>query len=136
MAASDRPRRGEAALVAGLLAGKSIRQAAADAGISERSGRRLAAQPHVRQALAEGRAAAWERATHVLADGAIHAAAQLRLLASGATFEHVRLAAAKAVLEYAAKGIELVDLIERVAVLEERLAAAARSQGRGQGWGA
>jgi hypothetical protein len=127
MAAPGTPGRGEAALLAALLQGKSTAEAAAAAGLSPRTVQRRLADPAFVCLLHQARARALARAINILAEGATSAAVQLRWLAVNATQEHVRLAAARSILEYALRGLEALDLPDRIAALEHREA---------QRWGA
>ena len=109
----------QAAYIAGRLEGKTISQAAAAAGVTERTGQRWEAMPQVRAALAAG------------ADGLLTEAAQRAKLKLGAALDTlavimgnaalpagVRVSAARAILDAAPKVIELGDLARRLADLE------------------
>jgi hypothetical protein len=58
---SERPHRGEAALLTGLLAGQTLSEAARNARIARNTARRILEQPRVRQALADALLVSWER---------------------------------------------------------------------------
>jgi hypothetical protein len=127
---SERPHRGEAALLAGLLAGQTLTEAARNARIAPNTARRILEQPRVRQVLAEARGRAIEDAVTLLASQAVQAARALADLAEHAAQEHVRLAAATRVLELAIKGRDLLDVEQRLAVLEAQVATSTTATGR------
>ena len=133
MTRSDSPQRGEVPLITGLLAGKTIVEAARDAKISERTAQRILERPRVRQALAAARGRAIEEAVTVLASQATRAAQALVELAEHATQEQVKLAAATRVVELALKGRDLLDVEERLAALEAQMELSAMAAGR-QAW--
>jgi hypothetical protein len=109
-------------LVAALLAGKPVSEAAKLSGLSERTVSRRLADPAFQRLVSDARQQAIRRAVNVLVDGTTLAAATLRWLASNADQEHVKLAAARSILEYAFKGMETLDLAERIAALEVQAA--------------
>jgi hypothetical protein len=82
--------------------------------------------PEFRAQLAELRVAALERAVGLLSMASVGAAAELLKLCTGARSEHVRLAAARGILELGQKLREAGELEERLQALE----AAARSGSR------
>lgn len=111
------------ALAVALAAGKTAQEAAAAAGLSERTASRRQADPAFRQKVTDLRAQMVGRALGTLADGMAAAARTLRDLLeweSGA----VRLGAARSLLELGAKLRDSVELEERVRQLEERSAGA------------
>ena len=134
MTASDRPHRGEAALLVGLLGGKTLAAAAQAARISESTARRIVGQPRFRQALSDGRGRAIEETVTVLSGQATRAAQVLVELAEGASQEHVRLSAATRVLELALKARDQLDIEQRLASLEAAQAASTASAGTPR-WG-
>ncbi len=118
MTAFDRSSR-DAAAIASLARGETQAAAAAASGLSERTIRRRLADPGFRQAVAEARREAVQRALGVLAAGATGAAATLvRLLRHESAW--VQLSAARAVLHAATQGVELEALQARLAALEAR----------------
>jgi hypothetical protein len=118
--ARDGPaRRRDPVLITAFLQGKSIAAAAQVAGISERTAKRRVADPAFQRELAAARTRLLARAIGVLVDGALGAAVQLRQLAQGAVQESIRLAAARSILEFSFRGLEALDLAERVAALEQ-----------------
>jgi len=121
VAANGASPRGETALITALLAGKTAAEAAQGCGLSERTVSRRLADPRFQQQLAQARQRVLSRAVHVLVDGTTSAAATLRWLAGHADQEHVRLAAARAVLDAAWRGVEVLDLAGRIAALEGRV---------------
>jgi hypothetical protein len=127
---TERPHRGEAALLTGLLAGQTLSEAARSARIAPNTARRILEQPRVRQALAAARGRAIEEAVTVLASQATRAAQALVELAEHATQEQVKLAAATRVVELALKGRDLLDVEERLAALEAQMELSAVAAGR------
>src|SRR5437763_809214 len=121
MTGNDRNHKGGPALIAGLASGQTVVDAARAAGLSERTVRRRLEDARFRQAVADARAALLSRAVCMLADASTEAAQTLRGLLT-AESETVRARAAVAILEQARAGIELDDLAERVAALEEQAA--------------
>jgi HEAT repeat protein len=120
MAESDR-RKGNDALMLALAAGQTVRDAAGAAGVGERTAKRRLADPAFRHQLSELRAAMVERALGKMADGMAEAADTLRQLLH-AKSEPVRLGAARSILELGNRLREAVELEQRLAELEERLA--------------
>jgi hypothetical protein len=112
---------GEPVLLAALLQGKTIAEAAQASGLSERTVKRRLQDPAFIRELQQARQRAMARAVNVLVEGTTTAALTLRVLASQATQESIRLAAARSILDYAFKGMETLDLAERLEALEERL---------------
>ena len=110
--------RGDAALLAALVQGKSLSDAASTSGVSESTVKRRLADPRFQRELQAARQRAVSRAVSILAEGTTTAAVNLRWLASNAAQESVRLAAARSILEYAFRGIETMDLAERIRALE------------------
>jgi hypothetical protein len=119
-------------IVAALAAGTTNQEAATAAGVGERTVRRRLDDPAFRRQVSEARAALLEQAIGRMAGATTEAADTLRLLLN-AESEHVRHAAAKTLLELASKGIELLDLAERIAALElasEQTAKREKKEGR------
>ena len=125
---------GDAALVAALAGGATHQEAAAQAGMSERTAYRRVADDSFRQQLAEARGALITRATGRLAAACSAAAATLAALLK-ADSENVRLGAARSILELAVRLRESEELEGRVAALEAQHAAAAATKGA-RAWGA
>jgi hypothetical protein len=123
----------DAILIAALASGKPVAEAARLGGVSERTVYRRLADSEWRRRVATARTEMLARAIGVLAEGATTAAATLRILLR-ADSPSVQLAAARTILEQTTRGIELLDIAERVAALEEQ-AAAAKPVGRGR-WSA
>src|SRR6266540_2460033 len=107
-------RKGDSALVAALAAGRTVRDAAKTAGVSEATAYRRVQEPAFRQAVTEARAKLIETAVGQLAEAATSAVATLRVLLE-ADAETVRLGAARAILELGAKLRESVELEQRIA---------------------
>jgi hypothetical protein len=116
-------------LIAALAGGKPVAQAAKLAGVSERTVYRRLADSLWRRRVAAARTEMLARAVGVLAEGTAAAAATLRLLLRSDS-PSVQLAAARAILDQTTRGIELLDLADRVTMLEEQAAAAEQVKGR------
>jgi hypothetical protein len=110
------------ALALALAAGKTITEAAVAADLSRRTATRRVIDPAFRRRVAELRAEMVARALGKMADGMAAAAETLRALLD-AEGESVRLGAARSILELGNKLREAVELEERLATLEQRLAA-------------
>jgi len=122
MAAHGRRGGGDGALVEALLQGHTQQEAAKRAHCSVRTVRRRLEDPAFRQLLAAGRREGLSRAVHLLAFAAGAAAQTLVDLCLHAEAENVRLGAASKLLEHATRGVELVDVLERLQRLEEAAA--------------
>ena len=114
--------RGDAALALALARGLSVRDAAKAAGLSERTAYRRAADSDFRQQVSRARADLVAEAVGILADQSTAAARTLADLLSSPS-DTVRLRAAVALLDSAMKGVEVSDTAERIAWLEDALAA-------------
>ena len=110
-------------LAARLAAGLTVRDAAAELGVSEKTAHRRLADPAFRQRITELRREMTARAIGQLADGMTHAVDELRRLASSAN-EGIRLRACIALLEHGLKAAALADLEDRIRSIESRLAHA------------
>jgi hypothetical protein len=120
MAAKLRQRGYEALLALALARGRSVREAAREAGISERTAHRRLGSADFRRQIYEARSALLDATAGALADAAGRAAATLiKLLA--AEHETVRLAAAKSILEHALNMRSAIELADRLTALEQRL---------------
>ena len=112
--------------VAALLASRSLEDAAATPGLSvnEKTLRRWLKEPEFAAAVSEARREALEQAVIRLAAVSVEAVAALeKNLSCGRPAVEVR--AAVAVLEQAVKGAELLDVLSRLAALEQCQAAQA-----------
>jgi hypothetical protein len=116
-------------LITALAGGKPVAQAAKLAGVSERTVYRRLADSLWRRRVAAARTEMLARAVGVLAEGTAAAAATLRLLLRSDS-PSVQLAAARAILDQTTRGIELLDLADRVTALEEQATAAEQFKGR------
>jgi hypothetical protein len=111
-----------AAVIEALLAGESQAGAAAAAGISRRSVVRWLADPAFAAELETARAAAYAEALSMLKGGArVAVAALLQNLKAKTPAE--RRQAAREILTFAFKGIEVMDLETRLKHVEELLSA-------------
>ena len=115
-------------LIAALAAGRTVEAAAREAGVSVATAHRRLGTPAFRAQVDAARREAIARAVGVVSDGATAAGATLRLLLN-ADAESVRLGAARALLEYSIKGLEMMDIEARLEALEARLA-----EGKGRRW--
>ena len=104
-------------IVAALAAGTTNQEAATAAGVGERTVRRRLEDPSFRRQVSDARSALLEQAVSRMAGATTEAADTLRSLLK-AESENVRHAAAKTLLDLTSKGIELLDLAERIAQLE------------------
>jgi hypothetical protein len=119
----------DAVLIAALAGGKPVAEAAKLAGVSERTVYRRLGDALWRRRVAAARTEMLARAVGVLAEGTTAAAATLRLLLRSDS-PSVQLAAARAILDQTTRGIELLDLADRVTALEEQAAMAETTKGR------
>ena len=122
MAADGRRRRDPAVLVAALAAGRTIRDAAREAGVSERTARRRAGDPAFAAAVRGLRDRTLRDTAAALAAQAGATVRALAALRDNADSEAVRLGACRALLEATLKVREAADLEERVSALESEMA--------------
>lgn len=109
--------KGEPAVVTALAGGATITAAAQAGGVSERTVRRRLDEPEYADAVRDARTAMFERALGTLARATTDAAgALIRLLDADA--EHVRLGAARTVIDQAARLHDHVELSARLAAME------------------
>lgn len=118
-------RNADDALALALARGATLRDAAAEVGIGERTATRRWADPGFRGRVAEFRQDMVARCLGRMADGMAGAADTLRKLLS-ANSEPVRLGAARAMLELGVKVRDSVELGERLDELEGLLSAHAQ----------
>jgi DNA-binding LacI/PurR family transcriptional regulator len=109
----------DAVLVAALASGATQREAAEQAGVSERTVRRRLDDDDFRSAVEEARREMVAQAVAHLSGTATDAAKTLRALLK-ARSEHARLGAARAVLDYLRQHRAEVEVEERIAELERR----------------
>jgi soluble lytic murein transglycosylase-like protein len=121
MTAGDR-RRGDMALVLALAEGCTVEEAAKRAHVSPATVYRRRREPEFRAAVNEARRESWVQAVGRMAAATTQAAETLKALLDS-PMDQVRVAAARSILEHAAKGIDTVELEERLKLVEERLAA-------------
>lgn len=112
-------------LAAQLAAGATIKDAAAQVGIGEKTAHRRLADPTFRQRIAELRREMTNQAVGRLADAMAEAAGELRRL-TGSPNEGIRLRACVALLDQGLKAVALADLDDRIRCIEERLTDARR----------
>ena len=105
-------------LAAQIAAGKTLRDAAATAGVSEKTAQRRATDPEFRGMVSQLRAGFIGNAAGILADGMTEAANTLRTLLADAD-ANIRHKAAVKLIELGIRAAELVDLDARVNALEQ-----------------
>jgi hypothetical protein len=110
-------RRADAALAAGIAVGKSIREAAAAAGVSERTAHRRVKAEAFRTLVREIREAMADAAWGVASEGLVEAARTLREALQKASWA-VKVRAASALVDMASH-LEGADLDARLAEMEE-----------------
>ncbi len=107
--------------IGALLSEQTIASAANQVGISEVTLRRWLKQPDFLAAYRAARREVVEKAVAQLQQSSWAASTTLlKLLASSS--DSVRLRAAVAILDHAAKGVELIDFEERLSALEQKAA--------------
>ena len=116
-------KRADAALLLALACGATVENAARKAGMSERTAHRRLADPSFRQQLSQVRNDMVERATGMMTAAALEAVKTLLALQDTAIPAAARLGAARAVIELGLKLREENNLGERLAALEEQMAA-------------
>lgn len=129
VAGGDR-RGADSALIAVLASGATVKDAAKQVGVGERTVRRRLENGDFRRRVAEARGMVLERAAGRLADATVEAAETLRSLLSSDS-DSVRHSAAKTLLEQAVKGTELLDLASRIEQLERAAEAEENFRRRG-----
>jgi hypothetical protein len=113
------PRKQEEAIAA-LLIHPTVEAAAAAVGVSVDSLNRWQRDEAFASAYREARSAVVRRATTTLSTACASAVETLSDVMTGVTYPaHCRIQAARMVLDYAHRGLELLDLSARVAALEE-----------------
>ena len=121
MSGNDRrgtPRKWEQAIAA-LFLQPTVVDAARSIGVGESTLRRWLGEPAFCEAYRAARRQAVEVAIGTLQQAGAEAVTTLRRNMSETTPPAVQVRAAVAILEHAARGVELLDLAERVAALEE-----------------
>ncbi len=116
------------ALIGALASGQPITDAARIAGVSAATAHRRLREPNFRHQVADARAVLLAQAVGVLAAATTEAARTLQALLQ-ADSDSVRARAAVAILDQTRAGIELGELSERVAALEEQATATEQLQG-------
>jgi hypothetical protein len=119
---------GDLTLVMALAAGLTNKQAAKEAGVSERTVVRRLGDPAFRKQVADARATTVEQAAARLTAASLMAVKTLLELL-GAESESVRLSAAKGILEIGTKMREAGELETKVKDLADRLAQLEESRG-------
>ena len=112
-------RNGDELLMSAIAAGKTVRDAASDAGVSERTAFRRIGDADFRQRVADLRGRMLETVAGRLADTAGAACDRLTKLLD-AESPSVQLSAARTILEQSVRWRELIDHESRIVALEER----------------
>lgn len=113
-------RRGDGPLLVALAAGDTIAEAAKVSGLSERTVSRRLGDDDFRFALQAEKDAIVSLAATKLSSICLEAVEALNALLE-ASSDSIRLGAARAILEYASKMREAIELTERIARLEAKL---------------
>jgi hypothetical protein len=122
----DKPRKkGDAVLLLALACGATVEAAARQAGLTKRTVYRRLADPDFRSQLQSVRADVVQRTAGALTAASTEAVKALLALMQPATPPPVRLGAARAVLELGTRLREAAELEERLAALEQQVAAQA-----------
>jgi hypothetical protein len=108
-------------LLTTLACGATLAQAAAKAGISERTAYRRQADPAFKTRLKEARADLLQRTCAILTAGSLEAVKTLVELQKPSLQPTVRLGAAKAIVELSLRTREAVDFEERLSAIEQRI---------------
>jgi len=116
-----RRHRADAALALSLAAGKKVREAAAEAGVAERTVYRRLGQPEFRQQITELRGRMIDSVVGQLSDAAITAFQKLCSLMDAAS-EPVQLNAAKAILDQTIRMREFSEFDSRLMEMEQECA--------------
>jgi hypothetical protein len=111
-------RNGDDVFLLAVASGKTVKEAAAEASLGERTAYRRLADPSAPQRLQALRSEMVQRALGRLSDAMSDAADKLRALLS-ARSETVQLGAARSLLELTTRLRDSVELEERVAALEK-----------------
>lgn len=101
-----------------LWAGKPVKEAAATAGMSERTAYRRLNDPAFQERMRELRRGVTNRVMHLLTRATVDAVEMLHLLATADDDPHLRLKAATSLLDFQLKFREQYDLDERLSRLE------------------
>lgn len=129
MMAGDGRHKGDAALVAALAAGATVRDAAERSGVGERTVYRRLADGAFRRRVSAARAEFVDRAVGQLADAATAAVATLQALLTSPS-DSVRLSAARTILETGTRLRESAELEQRLTELENHLVSHGPSSSR------
>jgi hypothetical protein len=115
--------RADEALMTALACGATVEAAAPQSGLSPRTAHRRLADPAFRRRLQRARTDLVQRAAAVLTAATLEAVKTLLSLQQSAVPPAVRLGAARAVPELGLKLREFADVEERLAALEDQVAA-------------
>jgi hypothetical protein len=117
-----RPPKGEDTFILGVASGRTLTEAAKQAGISHITAQRRMADPSVRRRISELRSEMLQSAMGRISGTLTEAVDTLRKLLKAKT-DTVKLGAARALLEYGLRFRETLDLEERLAQVEAQLTA-------------
>ncbi len=118
MAGSGR-KNGDSTLVLALAAGTTVKEAAEQVGVGERTVYRRLEDAEFQRRVAAARSEMLSRGVGMLADATTEAVSTMRKLLA-AKSESVQLAAARAILELASRLRESVELEQRITELEQQ----------------
>ena len=121
--ARGRRKKADTGLIVSLACGMSVETAAHKAGMSVRTVYRRMADPEFQAQVNEVRADMQRRAAAMLTAAAMAAIKTFTTLQESAQSESVRLGAARSIIELGCKLREMVEITERLAQLEARMAA-------------
>jgi hypothetical protein len=113
-----RERRGagsDETLIAEIVAGSPVKEAAAKAKMSEATAHRRLGDPEFIERLAEARVRMLATAVHLAAEGVVDGVLTLRRLATSAETESVQLQAARSLVQHVPGLVGLVDLMPQFA---------------------
>jgi hypothetical protein len=107
-------------LALALVTGQSVKNAAEQAGVCERTAHRALRNPRFLRRLRHLHAVMRQQVLGQLTEASVAAVKALRDMLEEGTPASTRLGAAKAILEYSTRMAEVVDLEDRIAALEGR----------------
>ncbi|MEP0766737.1 MAG: hypothetical protein HRF45_09395 [Fimbriimonadia bacterium] len=128
--AQQRGRKGDAEMIAALAIGRTARDAAALASVNEATVHRRMKDPEFMRQVSDLRDQMFRETAGSLARSTGAAVVTLVGLMKDGT-PNVKLGAARTILEYSTRFAETLELAERIASVEERLAARGDRNGKG-----
>lgn len=119
---TKRRRPADETFLVGLVAGKTIEQAATDAGLSERTGYRRMAEPAFRERLTRAQDDRLAATSAAVSSSMSEAMTVLRdILRDGKALHRDKVSAARSLLDFSLRFREHADLAQRLAALEQRI---------------